>query len=148
MWERVWAIDLDPLDGSPLSPPSNPSRPLLPPFFCLQPPPSLLFPLAAPSLSSPQVLAAAPRNPSRRHPSPPLQGATPSRLDLLRVGASLQLEFWWEEEGREKEELKVILWLSMYLCCNSFDYTFNYAIQYRCCPEFCWWANNSSIISF
>jgi hypothetical protein len=23
-------------------------------------------------------------------------------LDLLRVGASLQLKFWWEEEGRKE----------------------------------------------
>jgi hypothetical protein len=47
-------------------------------------------------------------------------------LDLLRVGASLQLEFWWEEEGRREErtqgDLLVIflfvlqfIWLSVHL---------------------------------
>jgi hypothetical protein len=59
-------------------------------------------------------------------PSPPLQGAAPLRLDLLRVGASLQLENWWEEEemreGRTQGDLVVIfvfvlqfIWLSVHL---------------------------------
>jgi hypothetical protein len=41
--------------------------------------------------------------------------------------------FNWSFGGRKKEggkdKLKVILWLSMYLCCKSFGYTFTYAIR-------------------
>jgi hypothetical protein len=60
-------------------------------------------------------------------PSPHLQGAAPPRLDFLRVGAILQLEFWWEEEGRREGrtqgDLVVIflfvlefIWSSVHLC--------------------------------
>jgi hypothetical protein len=48
-------------------------------------------------------------------------------LDFLRVGASLQLEFWWDEEGRREGrtqgDLVVIyvfvlqfIWLYVHLC--------------------------------
>jgi hypothetical protein len=105
---------------------SNPSRPPLSHFFVCS---SLLFPLAAaPSLSSfPKFLQLPHTTLAAPPPSPPLQGAAPSHLDFLRVGASLQLEFWWDEEGRREGrtqgDLVVIyvfvlqfIWLYVHLC--------------------------------
>jgi hypothetical protein len=100
--------------------PPNPSRPLSSPFV-LQPPPSCPpFGHRTPLSPSPPKFLLPP-------PSPPLQGAAPPRLDLRRVGASLQLEFWWEEEGRRKgrtqDDLVVVflfvlqfIWSSVHLC--------------------------------
>jgi hypothetical protein len=119
MRERVWAIDLDLMDGSPPLLP-NPSRPpshLLPPFG-RRPPSSLPFStLAAAPLPSPPFLHSSSHAP---HHTPTLAAPTifpslrcsPLCLDLLRVAASLRLENWWEEEekreGRTQGDLLVI----------------------------------------
>jgi hypothetical protein len=111
MWERVWAIDLDTLDGSPLSPPSNPSRPPLS-LFLFPAPLSLLFPLAAAlplPLLLPQVLAAPPTTLAA---TPHL---LPSKVQHLPVWIFFVLvqAFNWSFGGMKKEvgkeELKVIL---------------------------------------
>jgi hypothetical protein len=87
----------------------------------LWPPPS--------SVSSPPSFCSPPPSPQSK--VQPL----PAWISIVLVQA-----FNWSFGGRKKEggkeELKVILWLSFYLFCNSFDHSFIYAIRYRCCPEF------------
>jgi hypothetical protein len=78
----------------------------------------------------PKFLQLPPHNPSRHPPpSPPLK-VQPLPVWIFFV---LVQAFNWSFCGRKKEEgkeeLNVILWLSMYLCCNSFGYTFTYAIR-------------------
>jgi hypothetical protein len=92
--------------------PHNPSRPPFffpplcgrqPPFCvpCATAPPSRPWPMPPPLPSPPSSNSCNHHNPSRPHlllsKVPPLL-----RLDLRRIGASLQLDFSWKEEGGRK----------------------------------------------
>jgi hypothetical protein len=55
MGERVWAIDLDPMDGSPPLLPNHSRPPLLLPNYCNRPLPLPLLPIYSRPLPSPRL---------------------------------------------------------------------------------------------
>jgi hypothetical protein len=71
---------------------------------------------AAPSLSS--SLSHSCSRPPPSLPPFPIAATTSPPLDLHRVGASLQLENWWEEEERGEGRTQGDLVFILYLCCN------------------------------
>jgi hypothetical protein len=102
-WERVWAVDLDPVEGSPLFPPPKTLADPLVPLLVLQPP-SLVLPLAAtPSLSFfPPRTSIGSHNPSHC-PHLLLSKVQPSPLGSPSSWCKPSIGVWWEEEGRRKE---------------------------------------------
>jgi hypothetical protein len=115
----LWVVDFA---SSGLEAPllSNPSRPHS--FAAAPLSPSPIFSLSC-SRPFPFSLSICSRHPSSpSNPSPPQflpsKVQPPLLLDLLQVGASLQLENWWEEEERGEGIIQGDLVFILYLCCN------------------------------